>query len=62
MRNNEKREMETDLRSVLRIEIELCFLISLIQYHLRACSRGREVPGRASNPGALGEVNGLNMR
>lgn len=45
MRNNGKREMETDLRSVLRIEIELCFLISLIQYHLRACSRGREVPG-----------------
>lgn len=62
MRNNEKREMETDLRSVKKTDLELCFLISLIQYHLRACSRGREVPGRASNPGALGEGNGLNMR
>lgn len=50
MRNNEKREMETDLRSILRIEIE----------RLRACSRGSEAPGWASDPGALGERNGLN--
>lgn len=46
MRNNGKREMETDKRNVLSVEIvELCFLFSLIQNLLRACSRGNEVPG-----------------
>ena len=33
MRNGETREMETDVRNVLRaVRIELCFLLRLIQY------------------------------
>lgn len=53
--------MATDLGHVLRVEMELCFLFSLIGCLLRACRGDSEVPGRTSDPGALGEWNALNL-